>query len=78
MKSAYFRELQRYSKQDIANALYTDLDTAVRLIRRLKSCGVVKSVNLRTEEANRLDFSLQDENCSDVDLTVSNQLFVFN
>lgn len=78
MKSAYFRELQRYSKQDIANALHTDLDTTVRLVRRLKSCGVVKSVNLRTEEANRLDFSLQDENCSDVDLTVSNQLFVFN
>lgn len=77
MKSAYFRELQRYSKQDIANALHTDLDTVVKLLRRLKSCGVVKAVNPRSEEVNRLDFSLQDENCSDVDLTVSNQLFVF-
>ena len=78
MKSAYFRELQRYSKQDIAHALRTDLDTVVKLLRRLKSCGVVKAVNPRTEESNRLDFSLQDENCSDVELTVSNQLFVFN
>ena len=76
MKSAYFRELQRYSKQDIANALHTDLDTVVKLLRRLKSYGVVKAVNPRSEEVNRLDFSLQDENCSDVDLTISNQLFV--
>lgn len=77
MKSAYFRELQRYSKQDIANAFRTDLDTVVKLLRRLKSCGVVKAVNSQAEEISRLDFSLQDENCSDVDLGVSNQLFVF-
>ena len=77
MKAAYFRELQRYSKQDIANALHTDLDTVVKLLRRLKSCGVVKAVNSRSEEVNRLEFSLQDENSSDVDLSVSNQLFVF-
>ena len=56
MKSAYFRELQRYSKQDIANALHTDLDTVVKLLRRLKSCGVVKAVNPRSEEVNRLIF----------------------
>lgn len=78
MKSAYFRELQRYSKQDIANAFGTDLDTVVRLLRRLKSCGVVKSVNSRSEEADRLDFSLQDEECSDVDTALSSQLFVFS
>lgn len=78
MKSAYFRELQRYSKQDIANAFHTDLDTVVMLLRRLKSCGVVKSVNCRSEEVNRLDFSLQDEDCSDVEAALSNQLFVFS
>lgn len=78
MKSAYFRELQRYSKQEIADKLKTDIETTVKLLRRLKSCGVVKAVSPRAEDSAQLEYSLQDEVCSDVEITLSNQRFVFS
>jgi len=78
MKSAYFRELKRYTKAEIATALQTTVDNITPIIRKLKSYGVVKAIKATPQERHRFELSEDDIEIGDVDIDISNQLFVFD
>lgn len=78
MKSAYFRELQRYTEIEISNKLDISLLETVSLIRKLKSYGIVKSVKATSKDMIYDNLTNEDIELCDVDLKNPNQLFAFD
>ena len=72
MTSCYFRELQRYTKSDIENALKISEEKTNAILRRLKEYGVVKTTKGDPKDLSDL---LEDtEEISDVE-TSGNQIY---
>lgn len=58
-KYAYFRELQRYSFENIANILKIDSRECAEILKKLKYCGLIKSIR---KSSNKIDVNeLLDE-----------------
>ncbi|MFC1989607.1 LlaJI family restriction endonuclease [Chloroflexota bacterium] len=77
MKSAYFRELQRYTKSEISNALDATEEIS-DLLRKLKLVGILKSVKPAVEKMNLFELDFEEVVISDVESEDPGQLFVFD
>jgi len=78
MKSAYFRELKRYTQSDIAEAFDLTADKTVDIIKKLKYYGVAKSVKVTTMEKNLTELTNEKIVISDVDLNSTDFYYVFD
>ncbi|MDR6720894.1 LlaJI family restriction endonuclease [Paenibacillus sp. 2003] len=77
MKAAYFRELKRYTKEDIATLLGASVEQILPVIRKLKSYGILKAVKSSALELKQFELSEQEVIISDIDIQTSEILLVF-
>lgn len=75
MKSAFFKELRRYSGEEIASLLQITEEEAVSLIRKLKSLGIVKE---KSKKALKINEKGTDTEILDVNYKSHNSFFVFD
>ena len=78
MKSGYFQELKHYTKKDIADEFQTTIEEVVILLRKLKYYGIVKAIKPSKPEKFRFEIMDDDIDISDVDISSSSQIFIFN
>lgn len=77
MKAAYFRELKRYTKEEIAKLLGISVEQILPVIRKLKSYGILKAVKSSALELKQFEISEQEVIISDIDMQTSEILLVF-
>ncbi len=77
MRSAFFKELRRYSGEEIASLLQITEEETTALIRKLKSLGIVKE---KSKKALRTNVSMEDTNIEiiDVNYKARNSFFIFD
>lgn len=77
MRSAFFKELRRYSGEEIASLLQITEEETIFLIRKLKSLGIVKE---KLKKALRTDEYVKDSDTEilDVNFKSRNSTFVFD
>ncbi|RCX15628.1 LlaJI restriction endonuclease [Fontibacillus phaseoli] len=77
MKAAFFKELRRYSGEEIASLLQIKHEETISLIRKLKSLGIVKEKMKRALETDVYEKVL-DMEILDVNLKSQNSTFIFD
>ena len=77
MRAAYFRELKRYTKEDIATLLGASVEQMLPVIRKLKSYGILKAVKSSALELKQFEISEQEVVISDIDIQTTDILLVF-
>ncbi|WP_413406692.1 LlaJI family restriction endonuclease [Paenibacillus amylolyticus] len=77
MRSAFFKELRRYSGEEIASLLQMTEEEAISLIRKLKSLGIVKEKSKKALKDNEYVKDIDTEILY-VELNSRNSHFVFD
>jgi hypothetical protein len=75
MKFAYFQELKRYSKEDIASALRCPLEEISQVINRLQKTNIIKTVKRDITQKNKVELFIDDLN---EQFTSQDNYWVFN
>ncbi|NFH79652.1 LlaJI family restriction endonuclease [Clostridium botulinum] len=78
MKSAYFREQQRYTHKAIADTLKLSNEKSTGLIKRLKSYGILKTVRATPKENNLTELLNEEIEIADVDIDYKDIFYVFS
>lgn len=77
MISKFVKEQKRYSRGDLEELFETAGDTLVRMIKRLKEYGVLKTVCRKREQLDMSDLAETDVEVVDEDDTQKKYLYVF-
>lgn len=77
MRSAFFKELRRYSGDEIASLLQIKEEEAITLIRKLKSLSIVKEKSKKTFRADEI-VEDTDTEILDVNYKDKNSFFIFD
>lgn len=77
MISKYIRELQRYTRKNLIDIFECSDTDIIRIIKKLKGYGVLKTVKYIDEEKNTSDLVEEDEIVVDEDDTQCKRLYVF-
>lgn len=77
MISKFIRELQRYTRENLIDIFECSDADIVRIIKKLKGYGILKTVKYLEEEKNMSDLVEEDEVVVDEDDSQSKCLYVF-
>jgi len=78
MISVYLREQQRYTQKELIEKLACTEEKTVRILRRLKAYGILKTVKASDAQRNLTDLLEEDVEVTDVEVGEDKYLFVFH
>lgn len=76
MISVFLREQRRYTQAELAGALRCSEEKAVRILRRLKECGVLKAVKATDRQRDLTDLADEDVEIAEVEAGGTEYLYV--
>lgn len=77
MISVFLREQKRYTQNELVQALRCGMEQTVRILRRLKECGVLKAVKASEAQKDLTDLVEADIEVADVEAGEHEYLYVF-